>query len=167
MILRVYAMWNRSRIILCVLLFLFIAQTITGFIYAGIYINSDTYFSGISSVRLVLSMNLTYLTFSRNCSNSIFTGCLAQILLFLSERPTGHHSISYDSPFHSQRCSVTSRTCSTLEGVTRDVQGNETVAAKPVHEASCKRWYYLFRHVRGPPSLSTTPSSVFHACQCL
>ncbi|KAN0094339.1 hypothetical protein V8E55_002626 [Tylopilus felleus] len=45
MVLRVYAMWNRSRTILCVLLLIYIAQTIICFIFAGIYINTDTYLS--------------------------------------------------------------------------------------------------------------------------
>jgi len=45
MILRVYTMWSRSRTILHVLLFIYIVQTITSFIYAGIYFNPNTHMS--------------------------------------------------------------------------------------------------------------------------
>lgn len=58
MILRVYAVWNRSRKILCVLLFIYMAQTVISIIIAGIYINPNTYMSGMSwdnAMVLVLS----------------------------------------------------------------------------------------------------------------
>ena len=57
MILRVYAMWGRSRTILRVLLFIFIVQTISGVIFVAIYINPNTYMSGMSW-GLVVSMHL-------------------------------------------------------------------------------------------------------------
>ena len=57
MILRVYAMWGRSRTILRVLLFIFIVQTISGVIFVAIYINPNTYMSG-KSWGLVASMHL-------------------------------------------------------------------------------------------------------------
>ena len=46
MILRVYAMWNRSRIILCVLLLIYIPGVIMNFVVVGIYMNPVTYLSG-------------------------------------------------------------------------------------------------------------------------
>lgn len=49
MILRVYAMWNRSRRILHFLLFFWTVQTITGVVFAGLYINPATYLSGMMS----------------------------------------------------------------------------------------------------------------------
>jgi len=45
MILRVYAMWNRSRRILYVLLFIYVSQVIVPFVLIGIYINPNTYLS--------------------------------------------------------------------------------------------------------------------------
>ncbi|KAF8122304.1 hypothetical protein EV363DRAFT_1182981 [Boletus edulis] len=42
MILRVYAMWNRSRTILCVLLLVYIVQTIITIVFEGIYDNPYT-----------------------------------------------------------------------------------------------------------------------------
>jgi hypothetical protein len=45
MILRVYAMWNRSRTILRALLFIYIVQTISSGLFAAIYINPNTYLS--------------------------------------------------------------------------------------------------------------------------
>ncbi|KAI9456196.1 hypothetical protein HD554DRAFT_2078122 [Boletus coccyginus] len=45
MILRVYTMWNQSRTILRVLLFIYLVQTILSVLYAGIYINPNTYLS--------------------------------------------------------------------------------------------------------------------------
>ena len=43
MILRVYAMWNRSTRILYILLFLYVPQVIVSFIYEGFYSNRTTY----------------------------------------------------------------------------------------------------------------------------
>ena len=48
MILRVYAMWNRSKIILGVLLCLYVPQVIATLILTGIYDNPNTYFSSMS-----------------------------------------------------------------------------------------------------------------------
>lgn len=48
MILRVYAMWNRSNRILSVLLFIYVPQVIISFIFAGIYYNPNTFFPGMS-----------------------------------------------------------------------------------------------------------------------
>ena len=47
MILRVYAMWNRSKMILCLLLFIYVPQVIVSFVFAGLY-NTGTYLSGMS-----------------------------------------------------------------------------------------------------------------------
>ncbi|KAH0836814.1 hypothetical protein J3R83DRAFT_8579, partial [Lanmaoa asiatica] len=45
MILRVYAMWNRSKWILWVLLFIHVSQVIVSSLFAGIYYNPNTYIS--------------------------------------------------------------------------------------------------------------------------
>ncbi|KAI9457547.1 hypothetical protein HD554DRAFT_1769883 [Boletus coccyginus] len=45
MILRVYAMWNRSKWILSILLFVCVPQVVISFVLAGIYYNPNTYFS--------------------------------------------------------------------------------------------------------------------------
>ena len=47
MILRVYAMWSRSKWILSILLFIYVPQVIVSFILAGIYYNPNTYFLGM------------------------------------------------------------------------------------------------------------------------
>jgi len=52
MILRVYAMWNQSRWILCILLFVYVPQSIVTLLFSGIYINPNTYFSGVSHDKL-------------------------------------------------------------------------------------------------------------------
>ena len=62
MILRVYAMWDRSKTILCVLLFIYIVQTITSALYAAIFINPNTYLSGVSRARLIVRMYLNHIT---------------------------------------------------------------------------------------------------------
>ena len=48
MILRVYAMWSQSKKILCVLLFLYVAQNVLSIVYSGIYNNPNTHLSGAS-----------------------------------------------------------------------------------------------------------------------
>jgi hypothetical protein len=52
MILRVYAMWNRSKRILYILLFFYVAQIIVSFVGEGININPNTYLSGMSQAKL-------------------------------------------------------------------------------------------------------------------
>ena len=52
MILRVYAMWNQSKWILYILLFIYVPQVIAPFIVEGIYLNPNTYFSGMSQAKL-------------------------------------------------------------------------------------------------------------------
>jgi len=48
MILRVYALWARSRKILGILLFIYVPQIISAFVFTGVYDNPDTHFSGMS-----------------------------------------------------------------------------------------------------------------------
>ena len=47
MLLRVYAMWNRSKFILRVLLLIFIPLNIIGFVLTGVLDNPNTYLSGM------------------------------------------------------------------------------------------------------------------------
>ena len=47
MILRVYAMWNRSKRILYILLFIYVPQIIMFFVFTGIYINPSASLSGM------------------------------------------------------------------------------------------------------------------------
>ena len=51
MILRVYTMWNRSKGILYMLLFIYVPMVILSFVFQGIY-NTPTYVSGMSQVKL-------------------------------------------------------------------------------------------------------------------
>ncbi|KAN0080106.1 hypothetical protein V8E55_009672 [Tylopilus felleus] len=45
MILRVYAMWNQSKWILCILLLIYVPQAIVSFVFTGIFDSSKTYSS--------------------------------------------------------------------------------------------------------------------------
>ena len=56
MILRVYAMWNRSKQILYFLLFIYVPQVIISFVFTGIYNNPNTYLSGVSQARLQVQL---------------------------------------------------------------------------------------------------------------
>ena len=47
MILRVYAMWNQSKGILYILLFVYVPQIIISLVFQGIYLNPDTNLSGM------------------------------------------------------------------------------------------------------------------------
>lgn len=112
MILRVYTMWNRSRTILFVLLFVYVAQTILSIVIAGIYINPDTYLSGMSQAELVVSTQSqangptfpVSLFSSHDRPNS---GFLA--LQRLLEHPDGRHTIFYNSSISSRYYVVDSR----------------------------------------------------------
>ena len=52
MILRVYAMWNRSTRILYILMFICVPQMIGSFVFQGIYNNPNIYLSGMSQANL-------------------------------------------------------------------------------------------------------------------
>ncbi|KAF8126716.1 hypothetical protein EV363DRAFT_560190 [Boletus edulis] len=52
MILRVFAMWNQSRIILCILLIIYLPQIISIVVFYGIYETPDTHFS-VRVIRVV------------------------------------------------------------------------------------------------------------------
>ncbi|KAF8437126.1 hypothetical protein L210DRAFT_2356074 [Boletus edulis BED1] len=52
MILRVYAMWNQSRTILCVLLLVYIIQTLVTVVFEGIYTNPNTHFS-VTTIQIL------------------------------------------------------------------------------------------------------------------
>ena len=66
MILRVYAMWNRSKMILYVLLFIYVPLVIVFFVLRGIYNNPNTYLSGMSQAKLhiLLQPHICGLSFS-------------------------------------------------------------------------------------------------------
>ena len=61
MILRVYAMWNRSKRVLCVLLFIYVPQVILGIVIGVVYYNPDTYLSGMSQASHKPNQNLMHL----------------------------------------------------------------------------------------------------------
>ena len=52
MILRVYAMWNRSKWILYILLFIYVPQVIAPIVEQAIYANPNTFLSGMSQAKL-------------------------------------------------------------------------------------------------------------------
>jgi hypothetical protein len=52
MILRLYAMWNQSKMILYILLFICVSLAIISFVGEGIYNNPNTYLSGMSPAKL-------------------------------------------------------------------------------------------------------------------
>ena len=55
MILRVYAMWNQSRKILCLLLLVYVMQIVLSIITAVVY-NPNTYMLGTSQDKSAVSM---------------------------------------------------------------------------------------------------------------
>ena len=55
MILQVYAMWNQSKKVLYILLFVYVPQIIAPLVVVGIY---NTYLPGMSQARLQLNWNL-------------------------------------------------------------------------------------------------------------
>ena len=56
MILRVYAMWNQSKRIFYFLLFIYVPQVIISFVFQGVYVNPNTYFSGMSQAGLQVKL---------------------------------------------------------------------------------------------------------------
>jgi len=55
MILRVYAMWNQSKRILYILLFIYVSQVIVSFVRKGIYDNPNTYLS-VTVVQITIDV---------------------------------------------------------------------------------------------------------------
>ena len=56
MILRVYAMWDQSRIILGILLFVYVPQVIVSVVWEGIYNNPNKTLSGMIWVKSEAAM---------------------------------------------------------------------------------------------------------------
>ena len=59
--LRVYAMWNRSKRILYLLLFIYVPQVIALVIYAGVF-DTSTYLSSMSRINFMCHSSLTQVT---------------------------------------------------------------------------------------------------------
>lgn len=57
MIVRVYAMWNQSKRILYLLLFIYVPQIIISIVFTAVY-NTSTYLSGASQINLTCHSNL-------------------------------------------------------------------------------------------------------------
>ncbi|KAF8125305.1 hypothetical protein EV363DRAFT_1299274 [Boletus edulis] len=66
MILRVYAMWNRSRMILCILLFIYVLQSIVAIILEAMINNPNTYLS--VTVAQVLDFSLCNVSYAKTPS---------------------------------------------------------------------------------------------------
>ena len=58
MIMRVYAMWNRSKWILYLLLFIYVPQVVITFVFAGVY-GTSKYLTGMSQIFLTCHSTLT------------------------------------------------------------------------------------------------------------
>ncbi|KAF8553839.1 hypothetical protein OG21DRAFT_1181965 [Imleria badia] len=94
MILRVYAIWNRSQRILYILLFIYVPQVILSFILTGIYNNPSTYLSvttvqfinfaicddSVSNITVVLASHLYAETLRLVLSIALLTLAIAQTL---------------------------------------------------------------------------------------
>ncbi|KAG8219134.1 hypothetical protein J3R82DRAFT_4915, partial [Butyriboletus roseoflavus] len=97
MILRVYAMWNRSKAILLVLLLIYVPQVISTLVYIGIYYNPSTYLS----VTIVQINNFSVCAFSLRGTSStldlygrILLIVLGAILLVLAVFQTLKQSVA-------------------------------------------------------------------------
>ena len=133
MILRVYAIWNRSRRILGILVFIYMMQIIMSVVVYGIYANPSAYLSGMSLDKSVLWMPpqmdyhaLSAIPFSRH-------RYLNPRFLFLQccmEHPTKHLHIFHNGSTIYYRCyAVYSRPYPRFEGVSCNVQRNQVFAA--------------------------------------
>ena len=147
MILRVFAMWGQSRTILRVLLFIFGVRTILGIVFTAVYMSLNTHLSSMS--WRIQSTLYTYPEplFSSYGYPVTFLKSLSD-LHYLLGPPTKPQCVFFDSAISSQRVAVDSRADSDRKGVSGNVQGNEPVAAQPVHKASCEARNYLFFYVR-------------------
>ena len=97
MIVRVYAMWNRSKRILWLLLFIYVPQLIVTLVLEGVYITGK-YFSGMSRTNFTCHSNLTHhllLPFPQSQLSKLW------IYLFaMPHQPTHHSSPRYSVHSH-------------------------------------------------------------------
>ena len=70
MILRVYAMWNRSKQILYTLLVIYVPQIMVAFILTAIYDNPNKYFEGMYSAKIQLNSDLMQVAIHCTLSSS-------------------------------------------------------------------------------------------------
>ncbi|KAI9456173.1 hypothetical protein HD554DRAFT_2145903 [Boletus coccyginus] len=91
MILRVYAMWNQSKLILCTLLFIYMPQVIISLVIVGIYDNPKTYLS-VTVVQVLdfsgCSASFTNTPFKPHLSTTIPRMILGVTLLTFALIPT-------------------------------------------------------------------------------
>ena len=97
MILRVYAMWNRSKWILYLLLFIYVPQVIVTFVMSGLF-NTSTYLSGTSRITFACHYNLTRSSHaipSHNYSGLafLFLQCLMEQYIIHDQRVVGSPAI--------------------------------------------------------------------------
>jgi len=71
MILRVYAMWNQSKRILYILLFIYIPQVIVSFVFQGVYNHPNTYLS--VTVVQVIDVSFCNISYSQATSHLLWS----------------------------------------------------------------------------------------------
>ncbi|KAF8438412.1 hypothetical protein L210DRAFT_3543810 [Boletus edulis BED1] len=96
MILRVYAMWSRSKKILYILLFIYVPQAILSFIFTGIYDNPTTYLSVVSSRVVNFSVctgSFIHVPLAAHVSDGILRFLLSIVLFILAAVQTVKQSV--------------------------------------------------------------------------
>jgi hypothetical protein len=99
-------MWNQSKTILYILLFIYVPQVIISFVSDGIYNNPNTYFSGMSPAKLKtkLESDMWPLVSHHICLQTQLSKLLVLLLQYFTwQLPTGITvSVVYcSSPNHS------------------------------------------------------------------
>lgn len=150
MVLRVYAMWNRSKIILGVLLSFYVIEVIIQVVCTAIFDNPNTYSPGMvpsnwtdNKLERMYNSPPVSLAFSDNQPSARLFGLLSN-----THRNQPLSQI-HDHQHISFRRSITgSRSHTHHEAVNCNVQSNEAVATQPVHGPDCQGGYFLHLLVR-------------------
>ena len=141
MILRVYAMYNRSRIILGVLLVIYIAQVVIFVVTCSIY-SDPNYATG--TYRAMFTAPSRNFAFSVNCSIARYhhLQCHSQY--------TDVEYCTRDHPVRSRHRHVHLGDSQVREGLAPDAPSDTEMAFKQISESSHQRRYCIFPRVRPP-----------------
>ena len=141
MILRLYAMYNRSRVILAVLLVLYIAQSVIFFVNNVLY-SLPRYIMGTDRMKLLIHAIFYEILCSVNCADIRSDSLLCRV------RHNRVGRCDHDRPAHSRRCFTCPSDDPVREGITPDVSSDTKMAVEQIHAYPPQRLRFILLRVR-------------------
>ena len=147
MILRVYAMYNRSRIILGVLLVMYTTEIVILFVSSSIY-SDPNYATGAYQIsRPIHAVLHDIFPYSVDCATARHHTLQHRV------QHTDVEQRVHDRPVHSRHRHVRLGDGPVREALTPDVSSDAEMAVEQIHESPRQRQPFIFPRVRPPRPL--------------